>query len=161
MLRKTTLAVLIIMIAILCSCAEGETDQKISEKEMVDHEQIPTSQAEAEREYYIFASTQMRKLSECLETISIACKNDNKYALSGGIEKMRQIKRDLKQRGTPIFFVNFKDNTVKVVEEWEKAYQCLQDRDDAGVKEHTRKAQKLLDEVVKEYNFKNKKENEK
>jgi hypothetical protein len=156
MLRKTTLAVLIIMIAILCSCDGSEYTQETSKPE-----QRPTyqSQAEAERDYYIFASTQMKKLSECLETISIACKTDNKYALSGGIEKMRQIKRDLKQRGTPIFFVNFKDNTVKVVEEWEKAYQCLQDRDDAGVKEHTRKAQKLLDEVVKEYNFKNKKEN--
>jgi hypothetical protein len=156
MLRKTILAVLIIMTAILCSCDGSEDTQETSKPE-----QRPMSQAEAERDYYIFASTQMRKLSECLETISIACKNDNKYALSGGIEKMRQIKRDLKQKGTPIFFVNFKDNTVKVVEEWEKAYQCLQDRDDTGVKEHTRKAQKLLDEVVKEYNFKNKKENEK
>jgi general stress protein 26 len=158
MLRKSILTVLSIAIAILmlCSCDGSEEIQETSKPE-----QRPMSQGEAERDYYIFASTQMKKLSECLETISVACKTDNKYALSGGIEKMRQIKRDLKQRGTPIFFVNFKNKTVKVVEEWEKAYICMQDRDDSGVKEHTEKAAKLLDEVVKEYDFKNKKENEK
>ena len=58
MLRKSILAVLIIVIAILmlCSCDGSEETQETSKPE-----QRPMSQGEAERDYYIFASTQMKK----------------------------------------------------------------------------------------------------